>query len=235
MSLTPRTERGAAPGAPEPGARLDAVCEGPVPGLEALQREREPGRDLWAGIESRITAAQRAAQRRREPSLWPYALAASIVAALVIGVLLRLPDNAVPGPVVVASVSATEAEPAGFQPARSKPYDNRQREPRDGDTAPRGLRLLRSESLDNAPALVAQRAMSADSGLMKATYSAGGPSGAHAQQAILRANLRLAAQAEREVRRALKADPDSQSLQRLLLSAQQQRERLTTLLIHDPG
>lgn len=240
MSSPPRTERGAAAGAPEPTTPLDAACEGPVPGLEALQRERLPAQDLWAGIESVITAPQRAAARRREPSLWPYGLAASIGVALVTGMLLRMP--AAPELLQAAGIEvAVEIAPettAGWASTvvaqGSKPYDHREGESLDS-TAPRSLRLLRSESLDNAPALVAQRAASPESGLMKATYSAGGHQAAHAQQAILRANLKLASQAEREVRRALKDDPESQSLQRLLLSAQQQRELITTLLIHDPG
>jgi len=225
------------PSLPEPATPLDAACEGPVPGLASLQREREPGRDLWAGIESRMAAPLRVPQRHREPSLWPYALAASIAAALITGVLLRLPNAPATTGTLTASAAAP-ASPEGWASTvvaqRSKPYDNREGEGLDSG-APRSLRLLRSDSLDNAPALVAQRAESPDSGLMKTTYSAGGHQGAHAQQAILRANLKLATQAEREVRRALKSDPDSQSLKRLLVSAQQQRELITTLLIHDPG
>lgn len=217
------------PSLPEPAAPPDAACEGPVPGLDTLQREREPSRDLWAGIERRIAAPQ----RRREPSLWPYGLAASLVAALATGVLLRLPETPVSAGTAVTG--AAPARPEGWASTvvaqRNKPYDHREGEALESST-PRSLRLLRSESLDNAPALVAQRAESPDSGLMKTTYSAGGHGG---QQAILRANLKLATQAEREVRRALKSDPDSQSLKRLLVSAQQQRELITTLLIHDPG
>ena len=224
------------PSKAESAAVADAACEAPVPGLAALSREREPARDLWAGIESRIAAPQRKAARHRQASLWPYGLAASVAAALITGLLLRSPQGVISQPREQAGINTEfSPEPARLATARHRPDDHRQGEPRTGDSAPRGQRTLRSESLDNAPALVAERAGARDSGLMKATYASGGHQGAQAQQAILRANLKLARQAEREVRRALKADPESQSLQGLLASTQQQRERLTTLLIHDPG
>ncbi len=208
---------------------LDDGEPGMVPGLQALARERLPERDLWAGIESRIkppaAAAQQGARR------WPLALAASVCLALLTGVLLReqpLPP-ADTAPLETASRDAEAAN--GFVASHGKrPYGNRDGQSQDVETrGPRSLRLLRSESLDNAPALVAQRAEA--SGLMKTTYTAGGRN-ADGGEAILRANLKLVSQAERELRRALRVEPDSASLQRLLAVTQAERSALTTLLVH---
>ncbi|MES2685043.1 MAG: hypothetical protein V4650_16100 [Pseudomonadota bacterium] len=203
----------------------------PVEGLDSLLRERQPGRDLWAGIEARITPA--VAVRRSTP-VWPYALAASACLAVFVGVLLRQPSPR-PDDVALAQQSssafevATAAEGGSFN---NHPYSNGDRPSPTAALSPRTLRMLRSESLDNAPALVAERAEA--SGLMKATYAAGSGRNSHGQQAILRANLKLVAQAEREVRRALLSDPNSASLQSLLNVAQEKRAVLTSLLVHDP-
>jgi len=211
---------------PQAQSRAGEAMESPVAGLEQLSRERQPSRDLWAGIESRIA---KPTVRRRDPSLWPYGLAASICIALLAGVLLRAQPS-LSGPTVpVAAI--VPGQPAARADG-SHPYSNHD-EPSRGLAAlsPRTLRMLRSESLDNAPALVAERAEA--SGLMKATYSGHEGRNAHGQQAILRANLRLVSQAEREVRRALKSDPDSPSLNSLLAVAQQKRDLLTTMLVHE--
>ncbi len=201
--------------------------EAPVPGLDRLTRERQPGRDLWAGIEPRLNKP--AARRRSNPSAWPYALAASVCLALLTGVLLR---SQPPAASAAAGAQTASAEPASAAFLHgSSPYSNRDGQSSLAALSPRTLRMLRSESLDNAPALVAERA--GGSGLLKATYSAGSGRSSHSQQAILRANLKLVSQAEREVRRALKADPDSASLNRLLAVAQEKRAVLTALLVHE--
>ncbi|MDO9451643.1 MAG: hypothetical protein Q7J29_02165 [Stagnimonas sp.] len=201
--------------------------ETPVPGLEALARERQPSRDLWAGIEMRI--AQPSRGRRREPAVWPYALAASVCLAVLAGVLLR---GQPPAPREAAALQTAQREPEPAVRYDSHPYSNTSDESlAAAELSPRTLRMLRSESLDNAPALVAERAET--SGLMKATYSAGSGRNARSQQAILRANLKLVSQAEREVRRALKTDPDSTSLQSLLVVAQEKRAVITALLVHE--
>lgn len=195
--------------------------EAPVPGLETLARERQPHLDLWAGIEARI---QKPVAHRRHNSVWPYGLAASLSVAVLAGVLLR--DYSPVDP--QASPAPAEIEVSTLP----TPYSNHDGEARGSALlSARTRRTLRSESLDDAPAMVAQRADA--EGLMKATYSSGNPA-PHGQQAILRAHLRLVSQAEREVRRALRVDPESASLKRLLDVAQQRREQLTALLVHEP-
>lgn len=193
--------------------------------LDGLARERLPERDLWAGIEARISPPQVMASRRSW--LGGYALAASVSAAVLAGVLLRehSPVDPQASGIAAVTVVALPAEPATGQ----TPYSNVESSPL---ISARALRTLRSESRDNAPMLVAERAEA--SGLMKATYAAGKSHGAQGQRAILRAHLKLVAQAEREVRRALEHDPQSSSLQSLLLVAQEKRATLTNLLIHEP-
>lgn len=197
-----------------------------VPGIETLARERLPSRDLWAGIEARIQPV-RAPQRRRALEGWTYALAASICAAVITGGLLRQPSGE------TAAVEEPVAERATGGPtiaSRGTPYSNRDGRSTARDaSSTRSLRTLRAESLDNAPALVAQRAEG--SGLMKAHLSRG--SRAHSQETILRANLKLVTQAEREVRRALREDPESETLQNLLDAAENQRAELTAMLVHE--
>lgn len=200
--------------------------ETPVAGLQDLARERQPERDLWIGVEARISRPQR--RRRSDSNVLPYAAAASVCLALLTGLLLypQQPESSAVEP-VQATQLASANQPSSHSAYR--PYGNRYSTDSNG-LSPRTLRTLRSESLDNAPVLVAERA---DAGsLMKATY-AGGSRSAHGQQAILRANLRLVSQAEREVRRALRSDPDSASLQSLLAVAQEKRAQLNTLLIHE--
>lgn len=207
--------------------------EGRLASLDGLARERLPQRDLWAGIETRIGAPQRAAPRRSRLAV--YALAASVSVAVLAGVLLREHSPVDPR----ASGMSLPAElAAGEMAAASGSFDNHPYSNRDGQPSataalsPRTLRMLRSESLDNAPALVAERAEA--SGLLKATYSTGSGRNSHSQQAILRANLKLVSQAEREVRRALRSEPESASLQGLLKVAEDKRAALTSLLVHEP-
>lgn len=197
--------------------------ENPVDALQDLARERQPARDLWIGIEARISRPQ-----RRQPSVLPYAAAASVCLALLTGLLLypQAQQQSAVAPVQTAELAVT-AQPNSH--AQYLPYGNRYSTASTG-LSPRTLRTLRSESRDNAPVLVAERADTG--GLLKATFD-GGSRNVHGQQAILRANLRLVSQAEREVRRALKSDPDSASLQSLLAVAQEKRAQLNTLLIHE--
>lgn len=200
----------------------NSADQGPVPGLEAVARERLPSRDLWVDIAPRLHAAVAVAPSRQR-QLLPYGLAASICLALLTGVLLRSPvPSQVAEPAAVAT--ATSDAPGNALAPYTQPYGNRsasRQEPA------RPLRSLRNESLDNAPVLTAERA---GSGLMKATYAAKGS--AHAQEALLRANLRLVKQAERELRRAIREEPESSSLQDLLLATEKQRAQLTAMLIH---
>lgn len=200
--------------------------EGRLVSLDGLVRERLPARDLWAGIEARIQPVQASTQRQRP--LWAYALAASLSAAVLTGALLRMPPDASPESPVMTAQAEPDAEPSPAPGSRVKaPYSNRDGEPR--PPATRSLHTLRSESLDNAPALVAERAGA--SGLMRASLARG--SRGHSQEALLRANLKLVSQAEREVRRALKQDPESEALQSLLEAAQGQRAQLTAMLVHE--
>lgn len=207
--------------------------EGRLSSLDGLVRERLPQRDLWAGIEARISPPQVAASRRSW--LGVYALAASISVAMLAGVLLREHSPVDPrasGMPLATEVAASESA-AASSTFDNHPYSNRDGQPSATPTlSPRTLRMLRSESLDNAPALVAERAEA--SGLLKATYSTGSGHNPHSQQAILRANLKLVSQAEREVRRALRIDPESASLQGLLKVAEEKRAALTNLLVHEP-
>jgi hypothetical protein len=196
--------------------------ESPIPGLDALPRERLPTQDLWAGIAARIEPARQAAPRR---ALWPDALAASVCSAVLVGALLRgtASVHEETAPAVTASVAAAPETDA------THAYSNhRQDANRTAAVSARTLRMLRSDSLDNLPAMVAQRADG--NGLMKTRLSHG--EGQHAHEALLRANLKLVRQAEREVRRALREEPESEALQNLLASAEGQRAQLTALLLH---
>lgn len=186
-----------------------------LPQLQTLARERLPEHDLWAGIDVRLRP------RRRVQASWPYGLAASVSVAFIAVALLRAPQPAA----VATPVPTLAALPATAPGSDAAPYGEPQGK---WQLSNRTLRTLRSESLGNAPTLVAERADGP--GLLKATYPVGGRI-AHSQQAILRANLRLVTQAEREVRRALKSDPDSASLNSLLAIAEEKRAWLTTLLV----
>ena len=195
------------PDAPEPG---------PVPGLQDLARERLPERDLWSGIESRL------APRPRRSTPWIYGLAASVCIATVAGLLLRRPDAAPePQPVEVAALSAA-GEAAWGTPA--EPVATRM---------PRPMRTLRNESLSEPPE------PGADDGLVSVGYRPYGRgaarpvrSGGH-QRTLMRANLKMINQAERELRRALREDPESESLKNLLSAAESQRESLQGLISDD--
>ncbi len=211
-----------------------AAFETPVIGFDALPRERQPARDLWPQIEARIALTVRPQSAAR----WPYALAAGLSAALLTGVLVRGEPSAPQATAIAAATApaaarSAESAAAGREtlPAVALPYSNLAHRAQTLTLSPRTLRLLRSESLDGAPALVAERAGAlGETGLTKTTFAGGG--NGDGQRAILRANLKLVAQAEREVRRALLSDPESASLQRLLGVAEARRAQLTQLLVH---
>ena len=206
----------------EPGQEL-------VPGLATLARERLPERDLWPAIASRVQApARRRAVLRNS---WGYGLAASIAVAVLTTAVLRpaLPViSTAASPPAAGELAVIDSSQRG-----NTPYSNG--DEHQAHTVPalslKSLRTLRSESLDNASVLVAERAESA--ALYKATFSKASRRNAYSQEAILRANLRLISQAEREVRRALRTDPDSEMLNSLLAIAQEKREQVTALLVHE--
>jgi hypothetical protein len=200
-------------------SRPDASEPGPVPGLQELARERLPQRDLWPGIESRL------APRRRRSTPWVYGLAASVCIATVAGLLLRRPEAtpAAAEPVLVASAAGETANGGGWS------------QPPETDTArlPKPMRTVRSESWDDLPEA------GGDEGLVSVGYrpyarGAARPvrSGGH-QRTLMRANLKLISQAERELRRALREDPESESLRDLLSAAQSQRQSLQGLISDD--
>lgn len=199
-------------------SRPDAPEPGPVPGLQDLARERLPQRDLWPGIESRMPA------RRRRSTPWIYGLAASVCIATVAGLLLRRPD-AVPATAPVEVATLAPAADSGWG-APAEPA---------AAPMPRPMRTLRSESWDDLP----ETGADADQGLVSVGYrpyarGAARPvrSGGH-QRTLMRANLKMINQAERELRRALREDPESQSLKDLLSAAQSQRRSLQGLISDD--
>lgn len=208
---------------PDRAEPADLDGEGPTPALAALARERLPARDLWPGIEARLPP------RRRRAARWPYALAASVCVASLAGLLLRSPDAPeATEPVQLASVQTDGAGIAadpGPAPWGSSHEGQSER-------LPRAMRTLRSESSDGPQDLQGMP----DSGLVTVGYRPSGRLSAHAvrtgghQRTLMRANLKLISQAERELRRALREDPESESLRDLLSAAQSQRDSLQSLI-----
>lgn len=126
-----------------------------LPQLRDLRLEQMPERDLWPGIAARI-----APRRRRALQPWMgYAMAASVVAALTIGLWREAPG---PQPAPVATLLA-------YAPTSTL-----------GRVHPQ-------------------------------------------QQALLKANLGIVKDAERQLQQALEQDPDSRALQRMLQSVRDQR------------
>jgi len=201
--------------------RDDLDGEAPVPGLDQLVRERLPERDLWAGIEARLPP------RRRRTAPWTYALAASVCVATIAGLLLRSPD----APEAVAAVQVASLDNGALsEQAGGAVWEPSNREP--AERLPRQVRTLRTESWDGLPDDMGVP----DSGLVSVGYRpssrfAARPvrTGGH-QRTLMRANLKLIAQAERELRRALREDPESESLRDLLSAAESQRDALQGLI-----
>jgi hypothetical protein len=127
--------------------------------LRGLSLAREPERDLWPGIASRI-----APPRRRRALPWLGALAASV--AITALTLQLWPATQPDTSVEVAAVLAEPLPPAGQVMTQ--------------------------------------------------------------QDALLKANLAIASDAEAQLRHALELDPDSPSLQRLLLSVERRQNDLRT-------
>ncbi len=205
--------------------------DSPVQSLQTLARERLPSRELWPGIEQRIAQRQElSAARRRWLSASAYGLAASVVAAVLAGLIWSAPQpiTAWVATLPVPGAVTSEPEPAAVA-STSTPYSNPEMQAHGSSLlSTRVVRTLRSESLDNAPAMVAERADR--SALLKASYAGSDSATARPQNATLRAKIRLVRQAEREVQRALRIDPESASLKSLLAAAQQKRERLVAKL-----
>ncbi len=182
----------------------DDRLPGPLAQLSGLEMEREPARDLWAGIEARIRAPQvssaqavtaTAAPRPRRVAArrWlPLAAAASFVAG--IAALMVLQTGGLPSmpstPGVVASLAPSTAEPVRAE-TRGEPG----RTWMDAQSHQVAALNLRSEN-----------------------------------RALVKANLKLVTSAESELRQALRQDPQSPYLQRLLLTTQDQQQHLHKLL-----
>lgn len=206
--------------------RSDLDGELPVPGLDQLARERLPSRDLWAGIEARLPP------RRRRTAPWTYALAASVCVATLAGLLLRSPD----APDAVAPVQVASLGTAGIGSGEGEAATVWERPSEElADRLPKQVRTLRSESWDGLP----DDQGVPDSGLVTVGYRASSRfaarpvrTGGH-QRTLMRANLKLIAQAERELRRALREDPESESLKDLLSAAESQRDALQGLISNE--
>lgn len=211
---------------PQPPEQGDAGYEfGPVPGLEQLARERLPSRDLWPGIEARLPS-----RRRRQP-LWAYGLAASLGVASLVGLILHSPSP-VPETAASTSLAATPGSPAPALAASTG--GGAVWQPPQGElvaSLPRQLRSLRTESWEGLPDAGDDPA----SGLVNVDYRPSGRFAARSYKAgghhrgLLRANLKMVSQAERELKRALRLDPESESLQDLLAAAEAQRRSLQGL------
>lgn len=77
-----------------------------IPGLRGLKLEQMPERDLWPGIASRLPPRRSRVQR------WiGYAMAASLVGALAIGVLRQAPPDSLPVPAETALATPAFAAP----------------------------------------------------------------------------------------------------------------------------
>lgn len=212
------------PQRPEQG---DAGQEfGPVVGLEQLARERLPERDLWSGIEARLPP-----RRRRNP-VWAYGLAASLCVASLVGLILRSPS---PVPETSQRASAVPASPPAGSSLVASTGHGEVWQPPQGElmaSLPRQMRSLRTETWEGLPG---NEAVTPDNGLVSVGYRPNGrfaarsyKAGGH-QRGLLRANLKMVSQAERELKRALRLDPESESLQDLLAAAEAQRRSLQGL------
>ncbi|MDD3764866.1 MAG: hypothetical protein PHP86_16355 [Nevskiales bacterium] len=131
--------------------------------LRELPLEQAPERDLWPGIAARL------APRRRHRPWGVWAMAASVVLAVVVGVLIqRAPDDVAGG-----------AEQARIEP------------PAAAAVQPRVAGIVTPQP-----------------------------------RALIKANLAIARDAERQLRHALSQDPQSESLQRLIDATQRQQAEL---------
>ena len=180
-----------------------------VPGLEGLSMEREPTRDLWAGIESRLQAkappapqrtsavTPRAARPRRRSWL-PMTAAASFAAAVATLTTLQLSKNLLSEPGAQAQPMLAHAERAVEAPA---------------------MRKFAHEPL---PVVEAQ--------VVPASWQSAPATLRKQNRGLIKANLKLVSNAETQLRRAIAEDPQSDYLERLLLTTQDQQQNLHQML-----
>jgi len=184
-----------------------------VPGLERLTMEREPSRDLWAGIEARLDACEKGRAepappqrpafgtktlRPRRRSWLPMAAAASFTAAIVSLMLVGKLPGSMADPDGASQPLVASAEPATTKFARS--------------VAPSAA------AFDGGAQAVPASWRSAPVELRKQN------------RGLIKANLKLVDNAEAQLRRAMAEDPQSAYLQRLLVTTQGQQQNLHHLL-----
>ncbi|WP_341917613.1 hypothetical protein [Hydrocarboniphaga effusa] len=184
-----------------------------VPGLERLTMEREPSRDLWAGIEARLDAREKGRAepappqrpafgtktlRPRRRSWLPMAAAASFTAAIVSLMLVGKLPGSMADPDGASQPLVASAEPATTKFARS--------------VAPSAA------AFDGGAQAVPASWRSAPVELRKQN------------RGLIKANLKLVDNAEAQLRRAMAEDPQSAYLQRLLVTTQGQQQNLHHLL-----
>ncbi|EIT69804.1 MULTISPECIES: hypothetical protein [Hydrocarboniphaga] len=184
-----------------------------VPGLERLTMEREPSRDLWAGIEARLDAREKGRAepappqrpafgtktlRPRRRSWLPMAAAASFTAAIVSLMLVGKLPGSMADPDGASQPPVASAEPATTKFARS--------------VAPSAA------AFDGGAQAVPASWRSAPVELRKQN------------RGLIKANLKLVDNAEAQLRRAMAEDPQSAYLQRLLVTTQGQQQNLHHLL-----
>lgn len=189
-----------------------------VPGLERLTMEREPSRDLWAGIEARLDArgegrtpalpaphavfAARTARPRRRSWL-PMAAAASFTAAIVSLMLIgKLPVNISSAGSMADPDDASRPLVASAEPATAKL----------ARVAPSG------------------RAFEGEAQAVPASWRSAPVELRKQNRGLIKANLKLVDNAEAQLRRAMAEDPQSAYLQRLLVTTQGQQQNLHHLL-----
>ncbi len=86
--------------------------EDEIPGLRGLKLEQMPERDLWPGIEACLSRKPRGVLRPRIIAALSYAMAASLVGAITLGVLRQTPPDApLPAQTEVAAVAQSPAAP----------------------------------------------------------------------------------------------------------------------------
>ncbi len=92
-----------------------------IPGLRGLKLDQQPERDLWPGIETRLQRKPRGVLRPRMVRGLSYAMAASLVGAITLGVLRQAPPDVAPiaAPAELASVApATQRSVGQVNPQR---------------------------------------------------------------------------------------------------------------------
>jgi hypothetical protein len=189
-----------------------------VPGLERLTMEREPSRDLWAGIEARLDAREKGraepapaqhpafraqTTRPRRRSWLPMAAAASFTAAIVSLMLVgKLPVN--------ISTAGSMADP------------DRASQPLVASAEPATTKFARS--------VAASAAFDGEAQAVPVSWRSAPVELRKQNRGLIKANLKLVDNAEAQLRRAMAEDPQSAYLQRLLVTTQGQQQNLHHLL-----